>query len=63
MRWVGRQWGTALAGSQHKHERLTVVQNENLVGGGGVGYGWAGREKGSLFYVLIKLCELILYNS
>lgn len=47
MRWVGRQWGTALARSQHKRERLTVVQNENLVGWGWVGWGggiWVGRE-------------------
>lgn len=58
-----RAVGTALARSQRKRERLTVVQNEHLGvwGWGGV---WVGREgEGSLFYVLIKLCELILYNS
>lgn len=40
--------------------KVTVVRKENLVR---VGVGGRKRKKGSLFYILIKLCDLILYNS
>lgn len=52
------QWG-GLAGSAPEYaERSIVVQNENL------GVGGVGGSKGDLkFVLLIKLCELILYNS
>lgn len=42
---------------------VTVAWKENLVGVGGR-WGWGGGEPGrEKWSLLIKLCELILYNS
>lgn len=65
MRWLGWQWGV----SQCKAKRARGVQKKTWLGVGRVGVveaeagRGAGREQEMEFYLLIKLCEIILYNS